>query len=364
MTQITSALPGLDHFDCEGDPVSVGARWEKWKRALEIYFLAANIQTGERKRATLLHIGGLSLQDIYYNIPGAHVEEAEGIDVYDVAIKKLDEYFSPKQSRYYERYIFRLTKQAEGERFENFLIRLRQQADKCQFTAKDENLIDQIIEKGHSAELRKKILSAGDNVTLQQVINIATTLETVNRQLDMFVKPGSSKIGETVNSDINKVDTKFRSPKQTSLKTCYRCGSSRHLSFDSGCPAKDKNCLKCGIIGHFKDYCRTKHQKRKTDPKKDDKTDKTKRRKLDNKKKETDEVDYVFHLDDDAVVKCEIGGVAVDMLIDSGSKCNIITDKTWKHLKDLKVKAYNQIKNPEKTASIWESKTPQSAGCV
>lgn len=360
MAQITSALPSLEHFNCEGDPVSVGIRWEKWKRALEIYFLAANINSVGKKRATLLHIGGLALQEVYYNLPGAHVDESDDIDVYQIAIEKLDEYFSPKQSRYYERYIFRLMKQEESERFETFLVRLRNQADKCKFAAKDENLIDQIVEKGHSAELRKKILSAGDSVTLQQVITIATTLETVNRQLDTFEKPSQSKTyGETNKSEINKLHTrKFPSKNQTSSKNCFRCGSSKHLSFDDSCPARERKCLKCGIIGHFKDYCRTKLQKRKTQANSDEKTDRSKRQRLSKPYKNTDEVDYIFHLDDDATVTCKIGGVAVEMLIDSGSKCNIITEKTWNYLKGHKIKAINQIKKPDKILLPYGSQKP------
>lgn len=358
MTQITSALPGLDHFDCEGDPVSVGVRWEKWKRALEIYFLAANIDDGVKKRATLLHIGGLALQDVYHNLPGAHVEEAENVDVYKEAVIKLDAYFSPQQSRYYERYKFRLMKEEEGERFEAFLVRLRQQADKCQFTAKDEHLIDQIIEKGSSAELRKKILSGGDSITLQEVITIATTLETVNRQLDSFCKPGSSKLSDTDKNSINKIDTKKTTVKRNFPKSCYRCGRDNHLSFDSNCPAKDKKCSKCGIVGHFGDYCKTRPHKRRADFVKDEKFNKPKRFKVDKKKKDTEEVDYVFHLDEDAIVNCKVGGVTIRMLIDSGSSCNIITDKTWKYLKAHDVVASNQVMNPEKVLLPYGSQTP------
>lgn len=51
---------------------------------------------------------------------------------------------------------------------------------------------------------------------------------------------------------------------------------------------------------------------------------------------------YVFHIDDDAEITCEIGGVNVDMLIDSGSKNNIINDKTWEYLKSNAVVALNQ----------------------
>lgn len=142
MTHASSTLPNLDHFDCEGDPTSVGIRWEKWKRALEIYLLAANIDIPVKKRATLLHVGGLALQEVYYNLPGAHAEEGEGVDVYAIALKKFDSYFAPKQSRIYERYLFRLMKQEEGEQFERFLLRLRNQAEKCQFHNKEEHIID------------------------------------------------------------------------------------------------------------------------------------------------------------------------------------------------------------------------------
>nr|CAI5843770.1 unnamed protein product [Callosobruchus analis] len=113
----------------------------------------------EGLRATLLHSGGLSLQEIYYNLPGVtHVDSPADspIDVYKVAIEKLDVYFSPKQSRVYERHLFRLIKQDVEEKFEKFLVELRHQSTKCNFSNEEEHLIDQITEKCISTELRKK----------------------------------------------------------------------------------------------------------------------------------------------------------------------------------------------------------------
>lgn len=78
---MTSQLSALEAFDCDGDPTSLGQRWERWKRALEVYLLAAGTDQPLKKRATLLHVGGLGLQDIYYNLPGAHVEENDKTDV-------------------------------------------------------------------------------------------------------------------------------------------------------------------------------------------------------------------------------------------------------------------------------------------
>nr|CAI5867977.1 unnamed protein product [Callosobruchus analis] len=131
--------------------------WEKWKRALGIYLDAANIDNPSKKRATLLHVGGLGIQEIYYNLPGAHVEPTEDNDVYEIAIRKLEEYFAPKQSKVYERHIFRLLKQEPTEKFEKYLVRLRNQAEKCKYTNPEENIIDQIVEKCHLTSAEENI---------------------------------------------------------------------------------------------------------------------------------------------------------------------------------------------------------------
>lgn len=79
-------LPSLEPFECDGDSTSVGLRWEKWKRALSMYLIAANVTDAERKRATLLHMGGLTLKEIYYNIPGAHAQLEWENDIFKIAL--------------------------------------------------------------------------------------------------------------------------------------------------------------------------------------------------------------------------------------------------------------------------------------
>ncbi|XP_049886606.1 uncharacterized protein LOC126381111 [Pectinophora gossypiella] len=245
----------LEKFDCEGDPTSVGARWERWKRALDIYLHASSIEQGEKKRSSLLHFGGFELQEIFYNIPGANVEAAEGVDVYSVAIAKLDAYFAPKQSKVYERHLFRLIKQEPDEKFEKFILRLRQQADKCQFQDKNDNIIDQITEKCAQTELRKKILQIGDEITLDKIISEANTLEAVNKQMEGFNNKNNTEQG------INKIDSRSKrtfNNNKIHRTGCGRCGNPKHLSHDARCPAKEKDCLKCGLKGHFRQFCRTK----------------------------------------------------------------------------------------------------------
>lgn len=98
--------------------------------------------------------------------------------------------------------MFRLLKQESGEKFEKFVVRLRHQAEKCQFSNLEDQLIDQITEKCASVELRKKILATGDSINLDAIIAGANLMETVVRQLTIFSESSvvlSTSVLPTVN---------------------------------------------------------------------------------------------------------------------------------------------------------------------
>ena len=363
----------LEKFDCEGEPSSVGTRWERWKRALLIYLEAADIKSCEKKRASLLHFGGLELQEIFYNIPDANVSSANGVDVFEVAITKLDAYFLPKQSKVYERHLFRLIAQEANEKFEKFIVRLRQQADKCQFKDKDDQIIDQITEKCSSKELRKRILQTGDAITLTNIIAEANTLEAVSRQIEEF--GGSSTSAENINRiKDTKSEMKERSnsnnKKWKRQSGCGRCGNTGHASHDSNCPAKEIECYKCGLKGHFRQFCRTatrnRTNKRKYEENNNNKQSENKKIRRDNKRNDANQIDqiesdaiqYVFKIDDDSVLDCHVGGMKVKMLVDSGCKCNLITNKTWENMKKNKIQVCNQTSICNKTFYGYGSKKP------
>ena len=53
------------------------------------------------------------------------------------------------------------------------------------------------------------------------------------------------------------------------------------------------------------------------------------------------ETDYRFILtdeNDNSEIMVEIGGVSLNMLIDTGASCNIIDRETWERLKQIKIK--------------------------
>ncbi|XP_038221597.1 uncharacterized protein K02A2.6-like [Zerene cesonia] len=355
----------LEKFECDGEAGSVGARWERWKRGLYIYLEAADVISSSKKRASLLHWGGQELQEILFNIPGGYValteDDGHDIDVFEVSIKKLDEYFAPKQNKRYERHLFRQMKQEENEKFEKYLVRLRQQALKCQFTDVDDCLIDQIIEKCSSEELRKKVLRAGEKITLTEVITEANTLEVVERQLGDFSQKGKDQA-------VNRIDTQLKEKTyiNRSKKECYRCGSWNHLAYDAKCPAKGKLCNKCKKVGHFQAQCKSASLKRRSEDGKAENGVNAKKFKKSSQKvgdiKQTnaieDKIDYVFNVLHNDTLTCLVGGIEIEMLIDSGCQHNLITDTTWLKIKEKILMTGEEVKNPGKTFVAYGSEIP------
>lgn len=295
---MANTVTPLENFDCEGDPISLGTRWEKWKRALLLYLEASGTTDYNRKKALLLHSGGISLQEIFYNLPNTTNEGQDTPpDSFENALKKLDNYFAPKQSIIYERHIFRLLKQEDDEKFDTFLLRLRRQSLKCKFLDVEGNIVDQIVEKCNSKDLRKKILTLGDSATLDDIIKEANTLESVCRQMQKFDVKTNINI-----EDVCRIDNK------KSNTSCTRCGRGNHNHWDINCPAKKQTCHKCNKIGHFRKMCRSDNfqgTKRKLHynarvP------NKFKRERLTQNQESQpstskEEVDYIFHLDTNAM---------------------------------------------------------------
>ena len=79
-----------------------------------IYLEVANGTRPSLKRA---HRGGSELQEVCYILPNANESDTAEVDVFKTAICILNEYFPPKQSKRFERHVFREMKQRESEIF-------------------------------------------------------------------------------------------------------------------------------------------------------------------------------------------------------------------------------------------------------
>ena len=116
----------------------------------------------------------MDFQDVFYTLPAG-----EGNNAYAKAKDALGKYFSPLSNVPFECHQFR-TSQNESETVEQYIVRLRQQAETCYFgdaNAIDIQIRDQIVEKCRKHELRRNLLEKGRALTLKQVRDIARAFE-------------------------------------------------------------------------------------------------------------------------------------------------------------------------------------------
>ncbi|XP_052562239.1 uncharacterized protein LOC120431638 [Culex pipiens pallens] len=239
-----------------GDTSTVSSRWKKWKRSFQIFLDVNNVAIASRKKSYLLHYVGPQVQDVYFSLQGDDEPEVPvGSDVFQEAMKLLDEYFLPMKCLPLERHKFRNLVQAGEEPIESFVLRLREQGNLCEYGDHlDDEIKEQIFEKGASDDLRARILNK-PQMTLAETVEAGRSLETIEKHknnLTLNPTPAENDV------EVHKIRSRTRSNRE-----CYRCGKRGHFANDDSCPAKDQECKRCGMVGHFKSCCKTKKHKKK-----------------------------------------------------------------------------------------------------
>ncbi len=355
-------IPAVPPFNCSGELGPLAVRWDKWVKAFRIYITARGIDNVPQKRALLLHCGGPELQELFETLvdPGPAeplAEHAADVDDFEKAIRTLSHYFKPKKNIPYERHRFRKIDQEESETVDQFITKLRLQAEHCVFgDAKDDQIRDQVIDKCRSNVLRRKLLEQSD-LTLDRVQEVARALEAVDLQSKQMSMSGGA------NANVNAVSAKKyskwprsrdKNPKSTGntdkprSRPCYRCKGTDHWAKDPKCPAKDNKCGKCGHIGHLAETCHTKPRNYKT---------KTPYKKRAHTVKEEDDEEYAFKVGpSDCLVDIVVGGVNLSVMIDSGSSTSIVDRGTWDSLKQQGIKC--QSGKTDKVVYAYGSSKP------
>lgn len=241
-------LNGVQKFDPNAEPSQLNQSWKRWHRSFELFAVGKGVSNPEQRKALLLHCAGPEVQDIYYTLNEVRAEQEDS--VYTVAVKTLNKHFENKVNVPYERYVFRKITQSDKETVEQFITKLRQQAVYCDFANQDEQIRDQVIEKCRSHKIRAKLLEKGKDLTLEQLRTIAATFEMTEaqaRHMDTELVASINKIhGRGPKTDKPKRTGRFENRKYGNK--CFRCGREGHLARDPSCPAKDKECRKCGTL--------------------------------------------------------------------------------------------------------------------
>ena len=167
-----------------------------------------------QKRALLLDVAGMGVQEIYFTLAGE-----DGDASFEATLNVLEDYFVPRANIPFERHLFRQISQGIGESIDQFVCRLRQRAPTCDFGANDDDhLLDQLIDKYYSSQLRWKFLEKERTVTLDELLRVARSEEAVDRQFKQY---STDQADNQVNALSSKLDGN-KNPRKG--KTCFSCG--------------------------------------------------------------------------------------------------------------------------------------------
>ena len=211
-----------------------------------------------QKKALLLHTAGIEVQELYETLkdPGTDTFEEDTATQYEKTVRTLNAYFVTKLNEPYGRHVFRSMTAQDEETVDQFIARLRKQAQNCNFNNPDVDIRDKVIDKCRSSVLRRKLLGK-ENLNLTKVQEVARAMEAVDLQAKRMAEQREEPL--SVHKVVQKSPKSSKQPNKKSGKGwCYRCGREGHCGRDKCCPARQAECSKCKMVGYYVAVCKTK----------------------------------------------------------------------------------------------------------
>ena len=197
----------------------------------------------ERKCVSVLFLslGTAARKTFSDKYPSAKIAEI----TLEALLKNCKDTFDTKRNRTLDRFRFLSRKQMASETLEQFWHSLKGLASECDFGAQTESLVHDIFILNMKNLAVQEKLCTEPKTTPKDALEFAIAYEEGTLRQKSY---GENKV--TIKSEpICTVTGK--------KKGCLRCGkenfSMEHLKV---CPAKGKQCTKCGVTGHFGRVCR------------------------------------------------------------------------------------------------------------
>ena len=138
---------------------NVDQNWKSFIQRFELYLTAinANKKGDTQKIALLLTCAGAQAIDVY------NILDVDENDKYEDIKTKLEGFCAPKKNETYKRFVFRNTKQEEGEQFDSFLTKLKLHSKSCNYgDLRDSMIRDQIVYGILNQKTQERLLREAD----------------------------------------------------------------------------------------------------------------------------------------------------------------------------------------------------------
>ena len=252
-------IPPPPAMNCKGD---VCTNWKSFKQAWDFYCQATELTMKPEivKVGALCSVMGPDCRNIMMHL--ATLSEEDRRDSAQI-LGKLGQHFTPQKNVLFERFRFNSASQTETETVDQYVMRLRQLSESCEFEALREGLIrDRIVMGTTDISTRDRLLKERPVPDLNKCIDFlrASEISRVHKsQLNIDIDndaSGSVHAALKYKPKSSQKSGKKSSKEKTSvLSKCKFCGNS-HVRDREECPAFGKTCKKCGIDNHFATVCR------------------------------------------------------------------------------------------------------------
>ncbi|KAE8742082.1 hypothetical protein FOCC_FOCC012356 [Frankliniella occidentalis] len=219
-------------------------------------------------------------------------------NLFEDAVTLLTRHFEPQKNVIYEREIFFDMRFESSDSVDSFVQRLRGQAAYCDFEDTAEDMLrDRLCARCPWPELKMEINKTIMASTVAQPFTLQTAM---------------------------------------SMSITYeKCGSSDHKGFDTSCPGLNSVCERCGIKGHYRKMCKTRKERvaefkaRQVNMTTESSDDEDVIRAFHLKETSVCQVDSTDPKDESEYIIVHLGFAKIKVMIDSGSKKNILPKHMW-----------------------------------
>ena len=251
----------------EAMPFDAPSQWPEWRERFFRYRIATRLHKddGDIQVSSLIYAMGRQAENIFKSF---RFESREPSDIdpapvdpkddFDIVLEKFEQYFVPKRNTIHERALFYQRSQQPGESVEAFVRSLHELAAHCRFEEKEsEHVRDRLISGMLDKDMSLKLQLEQDNLTLEKAVDSARHCELVKSQNESQVNFVTKGYNQKKRQQ-QRYGKRRQAPdrRQLSGSICGQCGYTHRSPGPDACPAKSRQCNKCGKHGHFGKMCR------------------------------------------------------------------------------------------------------------
>ena len=240
------------------DSKNLRDEWRNFEQHARLMFKGPLKKTSEEEKASyvLLWVGQRG-REIFNSWD---LSDSESKDT-NIIYQKFKQFADPKSNKVFFRYQFHKRQQSSEETFESFLTDLKNLVRDCGYgqDIRDEMVRDRIVSGLFSDQVREKLLTKGDTLTLTSAIDIVTTHEITKQQMctmtDRKSTPADIDAIQGSRFKTGYVQSNQAQIPNRNISSCLNCGGSHAKGL---CPAKGQTCNYCLKLNHYAKVCMKK----------------------------------------------------------------------------------------------------------